>query len=285
MALHLTHVGGRLSSPRPHCPPTRLTLYAGYATISTSSRTIACHRSGFSRATISRPRRLSREPHSFWVNFPQRPASGQRRLAELEAVWKLPRGLSLLTAVNNTYIGLFYLAAALMFFILAGILALLMRLQLAVPENTLIEQGFYNQLFTMHGTVMMFLFAVPVVEAIGILLLPQMQAARDLPFLALAPSRSGPTYRRGSSSVVSFGWAPDGGWLCTPPLKITPPIFSDQTRFLSVGIGLRDLGDRRRSRSSSASCAREAGRMTLTDPVCAWGHAGCSRNACRLPPQ
>src|SRR5688572_16675729 len=91
-------------------------------------------------------------------------------LAQLEEIWRPPGGIGLLSAVNNTQIGLFYIGAALLFFILAGILALLMRLQLAVPHNDLIEQGTYNQLFTMHGTVMMFLFAVPVVEAIGVLL-------------------------------------------------------------------------------------------------------------------
>src|SRR3546814_3865864 len=53
---------------------------------------------------------------------------------------------------------------------------------LAVPSNSFLDQDTYNQVFTMHGTVMMFLFAVPAVEAMGILLLPQMLGARDLPF-------------------------------------------------------------------------------------------------------
>ena len=51
-----------------------------------------------------------------------------------------------------------------------------------MPSNTFLSHETYNQIFTMHGTVMMFLFAVPVVEAMGILLLPQMLGARDLPF-------------------------------------------------------------------------------------------------------
>ena len=63
-----------------------------------------------------------------------------------------------------------------LFFMLAGILALIMRTQLAVPENDLVSHDLYNQLFTMHGTVMMFLFAVPAVEAASVYLLPNMQA-------------------------------------------------------------------------------------------------------------
>src|SRR3546814_14264397 len=68
---------------------------------------------------------------------------------------------------------------------MAGVLALLMRAQLAAPMLEILPQDTYNQVFTMHGTVMMFLFAVPAVEAAGVLLLPQMLAARDLPFSRL----------------------------------------------------------------------------------------------------
>ena len=104
----------------------------------------------------------------------------------LKRAWEPPRGWRIVTAVNNTYIGLFYLGTAFLFFVLAGILALMMRTQLAVPQAGVIAQGTYNQLFTMHGTIMMFLFAVPAVEAMGVYLLPNMQAARDLPFPRLS---------------------------------------------------------------------------------------------------
>ena len=141
-------------------------------------------------------------------------------LARLEAAWKPPSGWKLLTAVNNTYIGIFYVATAFVFFLAAGVLALLMRIQLAVPENTFLDQSLYNQLFTMHGTVMMFLFAVPVVEAIGVLLLPNMLGARDLPFPRLSAYAFwayliGGTVFFGS---LFFGNAPDGGWFMNPPL-------------------------------------------------------------------
>src|SRR5215217_4015689 len=91
---------------------------------------------------------------------PSLPNSLPRPEGELEAlerVWKVPSGWRVFSAVNNTYIGLFYIGTALLFFVLAGVLALLMRTQLAVAENDFLDHRTYNQIFTMHGTVMMFL--------------------------------------------------------------------------------------------------------------------------------
>src|SRR3546814_8968291 len=67
-----------------------------------------------------------------------------------------------------------------------GVLALIIRAQLAVPDNDLVSAGMFNQVFTLHGTVMMFLFAVPIFEAVAIRLLPDMMGARDLPFPRLS---------------------------------------------------------------------------------------------------
>jgi cytochrome c oxidase subunit I+III len=107
-------------------------------------------------------------------------------LAQLRRIWNQPGGWRIFSAVNNTWIGLAYIATALLFLVLAGVLGLLMRTQLAVPENDLVKPDTYNQLFTMHGSVMMFLFAIPVVEAVAVFLLPAMLAARDLPFPRLS---------------------------------------------------------------------------------------------------
>jgi cytochrome c oxidase subunit I+III len=103
-------------------------------------------------------------------------------LDRLQAAWQPPQGVSFITETNNFYIGLFYIGTAVLFLVLGGILSLLMRSQLAFPDSDLLGLGTYNQVFTMHGTVLMFLFAVPVVEAMAIYLLPGMLAARDLPF-------------------------------------------------------------------------------------------------------
>src|SRR5690606_36271089 len=118
--------------------------------------------------------------------FPTKGPRPDDELAGLEEAWRAQKGWGLLTAVNNNYIGTFYVGAAFLFFLLAGVLALVMRVQLALPLQGVLPQETYNQFFTMHGTLMMFLFAVPMMEALGVLLLPQMLAARDLPFPRLS---------------------------------------------------------------------------------------------------
>jgi cytochrome c oxidase subunit I+III len=148
-----------------------------------------------------------------------------------------------LSAVNNTTVGLWYIGAALLFMILGGILALLMRLQLAVPENRLVDHDLYNQLFTMHGSVMMFLFAVPVIEAIAVLLLPAMQGARDLPFPRLSAYAFWAYFVGGLTffTTIFFDLAPDGGWFMYPPLtsyEFSPGLRTD---FWLLGIGFIEI--------------------------------------------
>lgn len=164
-------------------------------------------------------------------------------LEALEAAWEMPKRWRIVTAVNNTVIGYFYVAAAVLFFLLAGILALLMRLQLAVPSNTFLSPETYNQIFTMHGTVMMFLFAVPVVEAMGILLLPQMLGARDLPFPRLGAFAFWAYFVGGIIffCTLFFDLAPSGGWFMYPPLtgtRYSPGLGAD---FWLLGIGFIEI--------------------------------------------
>src|SRR5690606_37693886 len=84
--------------------------------------------------------------------------------------------------VNHRTIGRRFVITALIFFVLGGIEALLMRIQLGSAENTFLDPDLYNQIFTMHGTTMMFFFAVPVMEGMGIYLAPLMLGTRDMPF-------------------------------------------------------------------------------------------------------
>ena len=174
------------------------------------------------------------------------PNEGNRppeELEELKRIWRTPGGLRLITAVNNTVIGLLYIGAAFMFFVLAGILALVMRTQLAVGENDIVGQDLYNQLFTVHGTTMMFLFAVPAMEALGVLLLPQMLAARDLPFPRLSAFAIWAYVIGGSVffTTIFYDLAPKGGWFMYPPLTSTeysPGINAD---FWLLGIGFIEI--------------------------------------------
>ena len=107
------------------------------------------------------------------------PAVRAAQEARLRKAWAAPTGWRYWTAVNNTEVGLWYTGAALFFMLFAGALALIVRAQLAVPENGLVSPDFYNQAFTLHGTAMMFLFAVPIFEAVAILILPALLGARD----------------------------------------------------------------------------------------------------------
>ncbi|MCU0790518.1 MAG: cbb3-type cytochrome c oxidase subunit I, partial [Nitratireductor sp.] len=130
-----------------------------------------------------------------------------------------------------------------LFFVFAGILALVMRTQLAVPGNDLVGHEVYNQLFTMHGTTMMFLFAVPAVEAMGVLLLPNMLAARDLPFPRLSAYAFWAYFVGGMVFFASifFGASPNGGWFMYPPLtsfRFSPGINAD---FWLLGIGFIEI--------------------------------------------
>ena len=164
-------------------------------------------------------------------------------LRRLEAVWESPRGWRAVTDVNNTRLGLLYIATAVLFLVLGGVLALVMRAQLAVPGNTLVGPDTYNQLFTMHGSVMMFLFAVPVVEAMAVYLLPGMLGARDLPFPRL---NAYAFWAYAIGGLVFFasifvGRAPDGGWFMYPPLtseRFSPGIGAD---FWLLGIGFIEI--------------------------------------------
>src|SRR5688572_28705706 len=164
-------------------------------------------------------------------------------LEELLRIWKTPTGWRLPTVVNNNKIGLFYLGEAFVFFLLAGVLALIMRTQLAVPDNDLVTQDFYNQLFTMHGTTMMFLFAVPAMEALGVMLLPQMLAARDLPFPRLSAFAIWAYVIGGAVffSTIFYDLAPKGGWFMYPPLTLMEFSPGDNADFWLLGIGFIEI--------------------------------------------
>ncbi len=90
-----------------------------------------------------------------------------------------PRGLA---TVDPFQIGVRFLVTSFTFFIVSGVFALLMRIQLAHAENTFLGPEVYNRLFTMHGTIMMYLFAVPFQEGLAAILLPWLLGSRDLAY-------------------------------------------------------------------------------------------------------
>lgn len=174
------------------------------------------------------------------------PTAGERPPGEFEAlkaVWETPTGFSRLSAVNNNVIGFYFIVTAFGFFVAAGVLSLVMRVQLTAPLAGIVPQETYNQLFTMHGSVMMFLFAVPAVEAIAVMLLPQMLAARDLPFPRLS-AYSYWAYAIGGTvffGSIFFSLAPADGWFMYPPLSSDAYSKGINADFWLLGIGFIEI--------------------------------------------
>ncbi len=143
---------------------------------------------------------------------------------QLDAVWGSGRGLQRLSAVNHNVIGIRFMVTALVFFAIGGILAMLIRAQLASTNSAFLDAAQYAQVFTMHGVIMMFLFAIPFFEGLAIYLLPKMLGARDLAFPRMSAYGYW-CYLFGGSFLVAalvFGIAPDGGWFMYTPLSSQP---------------------------------------------------------------
>jgi hypothetical protein len=102
--------------------------------------------------------------------------------AVLDRTWDRKPGLAgWLGQCNHKTVGRRFIYTALFFFVLGGVLALAMRTQLAVPENEFLDAQTYNDFFSMHGTIMMFLFVVPMLEGFAIYFTPLQVGARDMP--------------------------------------------------------------------------------------------------------
>ncbi|MTH64853.1 cytochrome c oxidase subunit I [Paracoccus shanxieyensis] len=144
----------------------------------------------------------------------------REQAARLEQVWRTKTGIRYLMSVNNSEVGKWYSLTCFAFMLVAGVLALLMRVQLAYPDMKFLDADRFNQFFTMHGSAMMFLFAVPLFEAMAILILPAFLGARDMPFPRLSAFGYwsfliGGVFVLGS---VFFDAAPKSGWFMYPPL-------------------------------------------------------------------
>jgi cytochrome c oxidase subunit 1 len=146
-------------------------------------------------------------------------AGEQRRLEE---TWRFSRGLlGWFTEVSHTRIGKRYIVTSLIFFALGGAEALLMRIQLARPENHFLGPDLYNEIFTTHGTTMMFLFAVPMMLGLGVYVVPLMIGTRNVAFPRLN-AMSYWVYLFGGLFLYAgffLNAGPDAGWFAYVPLS------------------------------------------------------------------
>ena len=140
----------------------------------------------------------------------------------MERAWREKPGfLSWLASVDHKSVGKRFIVTAFVYFVLGGLMAAAMRMQLARPENTLVGPDLYDQLFTTHGTVMMFLFAVPVMQAVAVYFVPLQIGARTTAFPRLMAFSYWLFLFGGiflfTGFVLNIG--PDAGWFAYTPLS------------------------------------------------------------------
>jgi cytochrome c oxidase subunit 1 len=141
--------------------------------------------------------------------------------ARLSKAWSAGPGMyGWLSTIDHKVIGRRFIVTAFGFFVAGGILAALMRLQLSRPGNTLIGPDLYNQLFTMHGSTMMFLFAVPIMLGMGVYLVPLMVGTRGIAFPRMTAFAYWVFLFGGLMLYTAFllNAGPDAGWFSYTPL-------------------------------------------------------------------
>ncbi|MFN8016064.1 MAG: cytochrome c oxidase subunit I [Acidimicrobiia bacterium] len=155
---------------------------------------------------------------------------------------------SWMTSVDHKKIGLLYVGLSLIFFVLGGCEALLIRLQLFSPNSSVLTAVQYNQMFTMHGTTMVFLVGMPIIAGFGNYLVPLMIGARDVAFPRLNMFGFWVFAFGGTFMYSSFfmGGAPDGGWFGYTPLTSSPYstgiLPGNGTNFWCLGLLLLAVG-------------------------------------------
>src|SRR5438309_739197 len=155
------------------------------------------------------------------------------------------RWVDWVTTSDHKKIGIMYLVTTFVFFVLGGIEALLMRTQLGVPNNTLLSGEHYNELLTLHGTTMVFLFVVPVMAGFGNYFLPLMIGARDMAFPRLNALSFWLLLTGGIVFYCTlFFNPPEAGWWSYPPLasiQFSPSGGQDAWIFLIHLTGISSL--------------------------------------------
>src|SRR5665213_3323042 len=155
------------------------------------------------------------------------------------------------TTVDHKKIGLMYIAYALIFLVIGGLEATLMRIQLAVPNNHFVSPQVFNQLFTMHGTTMVFFMGMPILFGFGNYLIPLMIGARDMAFPRLNAfsfwvSAFGGLLLYfsyfGASGLYGAGSAPDVGWFAYAPLTAKAFSPGHSTDYWTLAVFLSGIG-------------------------------------------
>ena len=189
-----------------------------------------------------------------------------------------------IVTVDHKKLGLMYVCYGLLFLIVGGVEATAMRIQLALPNNHFVSPQTFNQLFTMHGTTMIFFSAMPIVFGFAVYLVPLMIGARDMAFPRLNAwgfwmSALGGIILYfswvGGSGLYGAGGAPDVGWFAYAPL--TSPAFSvgHSTDYWIIGIFVSGFGSIATAVNiiTTILCLRCPGMTLNRMPLMAWLNA------------
>ena len=153
------------------------------------------------------------------IEYASRPVP-QILVHEVRHPRKTRQWLDWVLTTDHKRIGIMYLVLTFVFFCLGGTEAMMMRSQLAVPNNTLVSGLQYNELLTLHGTTMIFLFVVPVMAGFGNYFVPLMIGARDMAFPRLNALSFWLLLLGGIVFYASIFWhPPQAGWWSYPPLS------------------------------------------------------------------
>src|SRR6476620_6247034 len=157
----------------------------------------------------------------------------------------------LVVTVDHKKLGLMYVGTALIFLVVAGLMAVAIRLQLAIPNNTLLAPDVFNRFFTMHGTAMVFLVGMPILAGLGNYLVPLMIGARDMAF----PRLNAFGYWMflfsglllyfsylGAPGLAGHGSAPDVGWFAYAPLTARAFSRATSTDYWILSLLLTSIG-------------------------------------------
>ncbi|MBK6004551.1 cytochrome c oxidase subunit I [Ramlibacter ginsenosidimutans] len=164
---------------------------------------------------------LGEEPHPTRGRTKDGLAGGELVARVLDDTWSDPPGFfGWFCAINHKTIGKRFIVTCMVFFALGGILAAMIRLQLARPGHPFMDPDLYDMVFSMHGTNMMFLFAVPVMQAVAIYLVPLMVGARSTAFPRMTAYSYWIFLFGGVMIWIAFfcNTGPEAGWFSYVPL-------------------------------------------------------------------
>jgi cytochrome c oxidase subunit 1 len=185
------------------------------------------------------------------------------------------------TTVDHKRIGLLYILFALLFLGVAGVEALVIRIQLMYPHNDFVSPQVFNRMFTMHGTTMIFFFAMPILFGFGNYLVPLMIGARDMAFPRLNAFSFWLTALSGCLLYFSFlggsglygaGSAPDAGWWAYAPLTARAFSPGSSTDYWTIAVLVSGFGSIGTAVNLIATilCMRCPGMTLGRMPLLAW---------------